>query len=105
MAASDGKVERRWRGPAVRVADGSGQQCPRVLRERLKVPGGDGPLRFRRYRQPGAQTHVHSLIDQEWRQLLRSNPIATRQELLNFRDYQDWRFQHTFWESQTRPKP
>jgi hypothetical protein len=55
------------------------------------------------YRQPGAQTNVHVLVDQEWRQFLRSHPNATRKELLNFRDYLDWRFQQTFWESQTKP--
>lgn len=83
---------------------------PQQLRgdPRLQGIDIDAPSQMRGvpgYRQPGAQTNVHSLMDQEWRQFQRSNPNATRQELLNFRDYQDWRFQHTFWESQARPKP
>jgi hypothetical protein len=83
---------------------------PQQLRSDPRLQGFDidAPSQMRGvpgYRQPGPQTNVHSLMDQEWRQFLRGTPNATRQELLDFRDYQDWRFQHTFWESQMRTKP
>jgi len=57
------------------------------------------------YRLPGPETNVHTLLDQEWRRFFRSYPSATTSELLDFRDYLDWRFQQTYWESLCRVTP
>jgi RHS repeat-associated protein len=56
------------------------------------------------YRHPGAETNAHSVIDQEWRRFIRGNPNATTEELLGFREYIDWRFQHVYWEQRERAR-
>lgn len=65
----------------------------------------DSPLEtrgVRGYRQPGAGSNVHGHLDQEWARFLREHPNATQGELLEFRNYLDWRFGHTYWENQAR---
>jgi hypothetical protein len=82
---------------------------PQGLRGEESVEGIDldhpSELRgVRGYRQPGPTTNVHSHITQEWDNFLADNPKATREQILNFRDYLDWRYGFTYWESQARAR-
>jgi len=82
---------------------------PKALQGDPRVEGIDldspGELRgVRGYRQPGPQTNIHAYIKAEWDKFLLDNPSATREQILNFRDYLDWRYGFSYWESQAREK-
>jgi hypothetical protein len=82
---------------------------PQELRGKKAVEGIDidSPKELRGvrgYRQEGPKTNVHAYITAEWDKFSKLYPKATREQILNFRDYLDWRFGFTYWESQARER-
>jgi len=80
---------------------------PQELRGDPRIQGIDidAPAQLRGVRgsqQPGPATNIHQHITNEWADFFRQNPNATRAEILNFRDYIDWRYEFSYWESQAR---
>lgn len=56
------------------------------------------------YRIPGEETNVHTKLDQAWKGFFKRFPDASRENILNFRDYLDWRFGQQFWENRNPEK-
>jgi hypothetical protein len=59
-------------------------------------------IRGSRQSPAGPERNVHQHMTNEWADFLSSKPDASRDEILEFRDYIDQRYGFAYWENQQR---